>query len=411
MAQDAAPRSYWTAAWRLFKGRATHVLFVGATSTVINFLRLWPQLPDEPRLVLRLMPEMTLSELTTAALIIIALTLAQTAPLAGWRRTALMCAAGLMAVGVHLLARVFLIEASAMGIVVHRQVVSSLGSYLMAQAWWWSAVAFALVLFYRTQEREISLAAHAREVELDRVETQRGVMASRLDVLRARVEPEFLFGALDDVRKLYQRDRDTADEMVDALIVYLRAALPQMRGESSTVRREMDLARAYVAVLQVPRADTLDSSHRMDAEVAAVFLPPMILLPLTQAAFVHEDADLRRAYEIVAETSGKGATITIAVDGGRFPPAWRGDGPDAARRTLHAYFAETASIEFGSDSSGHWARVILGPQALTTMAGDAGSQSPFESARSPGEAPRAQLRSSASMRAISSRESGSTSLT
>jgi len=143
----------------------------------------------------------------------------------------------------------------------------------------------------------------------------------------------------------------------------------------------VDLARAYVAVLQVPRADTLRTSHRVDHEVACVFLPPMVLLPLTQAAFAREDADVRSGYAIDAEPSGKGATITISVEGGRFPPAWRDDGPEGARRTLHAYFADKATVEFGSDSACHWARIILAPQAVAAAGSEPQNQSPFDSMR------------------------------
>jgi sensor histidine kinase YesM len=34
-------------------------------------------------------------------------------------------------------------------------------------------------------------------------------------------------------------------------IAYLRAALPQMRGDETTLRQEVELARAYLDVLQV----------------------------------------------------------------------------------------------------------------------------------------------------------------
>jgi hypothetical protein len=39
--------------------------------------------------------------------------------------------------------------------------------------------------------------------------------------------------------------------MLDELILYLRAALPDMRAVNSTLKQEVDLARAYLAILQI----------------------------------------------------------------------------------------------------------------------------------------------------------------
>ncbi len=125
-------------------------------------------------------------------------------------------------------------------------------------------------------------------------------MSSRLDVMRARVEPEFLFGALADVRELYGKDRAVAEAMVDALITYLRAALPQMRGQGSTVRREIELATAYAAVLQVPRGEALTLSHGIAEGLDDIALSPMVLLPITQAAFEGEAGGVRTRYAIDA---------------------------------------------------------------------------------------------------------------
>src|SRR6185369_4133019 len=190
--------------------------------------------------------------------------------------------------------------------------------------------------FYAAQASEAQVAARARESELERLELQRAMMESGLAVMRARVEPEFLFGALDEVRALYRRDRDGADEMIDAMIIYLRAALPQMRGEASTIGREIDLARAYVAVLQVPRRNSLAIEVRMEDAVRDIALPPMVLLPIAQAAFGGGDAD-----------------------------AWRGEGPETASRTLKVYFGTEARLEFATGSARHRAQIILKRTAVS----------------------------------------------
>ena len=358
-------RGYAAAAWALLRRRGSHVLFIGAASLAIDFLRVWPQVPDNADVTRWLLLEFPGTEFGAAALVVVAVTLAQATSVDGWKRFALMCAAGFAAVAVGTACRTMMFYYFDWDFIVRLNIVTSVESHMTTVAWTWCAVSVGLALFYVTQEREALLARRAREAELERVEAQRSVMASRLDVMRARVEPEFLFGALADVRGLYGKDRAAAEAMVDALITYLRAALPQMRGQGSTVRREIDLATAYASVLQVPRGDALTLSQAIEHGLDDVALSPMVLLPIAQSAFEGEAGSARTRYAIDAVAAGGGIEITVTVEGGARPSAWDDSGLEAVRRTLEAYYADTARLDCGSDGQRHWARVSLAATALS----------------------------------------------
>jgi len=364
---DDAPgeRRYAAVALRLLRSRLKDVAVVGGAVSLIDFLRIWPQIPDHAPII-ALLPELVVNETLLSCFIIAAITLVQATSITGWRRTAFMLLAGFTTVAMKTTLFVGLAAIGYSVFIVRNHVVSSLASYLMYMAWEYSAVTVALVLYYVTQEREGDLALRARDIEFERLVKQRAVMESRLAVLRARVEPEFLFGALDEVRGLYRRNRAAADEMVDALIAYLRAALPQMRGEASTVQREVDLACAYVAVLRVPRGDALSLQGDIEEDVRDVLLPPMVLLPLSQAAFASDDAEQRRKFMIAAARTGDGVRIVVEIEGGSRPAIWRNDGPETARRTLDAYFGASARLSFGSNGQTHRAELTLAHDAVRT---------------------------------------------
>lgn len=357
-------RGYAAAAWALLRRRGSHVLFLGGASIVIDFLRFWPQVPEDADIGGWLLGEFPATEFGFAVLVVVGVTLAQAAPSRGWRRFALMCVSGFAGVAAGVGLYVLLYQIADWGFILRENMITSLAGHMMTISWTWCAITIALTLFYLTQEREADLARKAREIELERVEAQRTVMASRLDVMRARVEPEFLFGALGEVRELYQKDQPVADQLVDALIVYLRAALPQMRGQASTLRREIGLATAYASVLQVPRGDTLLLSQSIDERLGDVALAPMVLLPLAQAVFEGADAGLRTRFAIDATAVDGGIDVTLSLEGGARPPGWSDEGAEAARRTLDAYYADTARLEFGSEGTRHWARVSLAPTAF-----------------------------------------------
>ena len=106
-----------------------------------------------------------------------------------------------------------------------------------------------LAIFTRRRDSEMANALHA--AQLKRVAIERGMIADQLRGLQARVEPAFLFGTLADVRALYESDAAQGERMLDELIRFLRAALPQLRSRSSTWDQESRLLKAWLAIQQI----------------------------------------------------------------------------------------------------------------------------------------------------------------
>jgi sensor histidine kinase YesM len=106
---------------------------------------------------------------------------------------------------------------------------------------------FSLLFFVKFREARASAALH-------RAETERALLAKQaveaeLKLMQAQVEPHFLFNTLASVQFLTETDPAQANKQLGHLLDYLRAALPSFRVQSSTLGREFDLARAYLAIL------------------------------------------------------------------------------------------------------------------------------------------------------------------
>ena len=115
-------------------------------------------------------------------------------------------------------------------------------------------------------------------------------MRSRLQAVQARIDPELLFELLDAVRRSYAIEPSHAEKVLDELTSFLRSALPRLRDDSSSVPREVGLARHYVQ-LRSMATQGLTAQFRIDrevlrlvAEVSAEALharfPPGVVLPL-----------------------------------------------------------------------------------------------------------------------------------
>ncbi len=79
---------------------------------------------------------------------------------------------------------------------------------------------------------------------------------ARLQLLRAQIEPHFLFNTLATIRTLARVDRRSALDMIDSLTRYLSEALPKLRLDESTITDEFQLIEAYLRIHQIRMGPT-----------------------------------------------------------------------------------------------------------------------------------------------------------
>src|SRR4030095_1028436 len=137
--------------------------------------------------------------------------------------------------------------------------------------------------------------ARMHGAEMERITAEKRGTEPALRGMRARVEPQFLFNTLAQVKQLYERDAPVGEQMLDELIAYLRAAMPKMRDTSSTVGQEVELARAYLAIVKVRLGERFTYEIESSPAVADERMPPMMLLPLLDHALARVLGDSRAA--------------------------------------------------------------------------------------------------------------------
>lgn len=141
-----------------------------------------------------------------------------------------------------------------------------------------------------------------RVTQVEGARLARQTLESRLQTMQARVEPEFLFDTLVEIERLYESDVHRANRILDQLIVYLRAALPQLHSASSTMGRELDLAHAYLALLTLRYGGRLAFTVTAPADVRQMPFAPMLILPL-----------IDHAVSAGPDAGGKGSSIDIVA--------------------------------------------------------------------------------------------------
>lgn len=146
--------------------------------------------------------------------------------------------------------------------------------------------AICIVLF-TAADRLRRARDRVREQQLDLARAEQASTEAQLRMLRAQVEPHFLFNTLANVASLIESDPPRARTMLERLNDYLRSALRHSRETTTTLAQELDLVKQHVELLN----DRMPGRIKLELEVPAALrcrpLPPMLLQPLVENAIKH----------------------------------------------------------------------------------------------------------------------------
>ncbi|MCF8167493.1 MAG: histidine kinase, partial [Rhodoferax sp.] len=221
-------------------------------------------------------------------------------------------------------------------------------------------VVLLIAKYFLGRSRRALAVAEEKTQEAQLSHMSRQVTEARLQALQAQVEPHFLYNTLANVQALTEVDAAAANRMVGHLIAYLRAALPKMRENTSTVGQELELVRAYLNILQMRMGQRLQFSISAPPDVLRNSFPPMMLPSLVENAIKHGLEPLREGGRIDVvverETTPAGDRIRMQVrDTGRGLSdapvrAGGGVGLSNVRERLAAIYAGNARFSIESNA-------------------------------------------------------------
>ncbi|HZZ93449.1 MAG TPA: histidine kinase [Usitatibacter sp.] len=145
-------------------------------------------------------------------------------------------------------------------------------------------VAVAAVILREKSARD---QARISRAESARHQLEKNVLEARLQLMQAQVEPHFLFNTLANVQHLVETDPPAASRMLESVIQYLRAALPQMREGATNLGREIDMAQAFLEIHRVRMGSRMDFAIEVPEALRARPFPPMMLISLVENAVKH----------------------------------------------------------------------------------------------------------------------------
>jgi signal transduction histidine kinase len=178
----------------------------------------------------------------------------------------------------------------------------------------------------------------------------RELSESQLRLLRAQIEPHFLFNTLGAVQQLAQHGAPRAAELTANLIDFLRSSMRDMRSEQVCLSAEFGLAESYLKVMQVRLGERLRFSLQLPRSLENVQLPTMILLTLVENAIKHGIEPALRGGEVTVSAQAIDGTVRIRVQDSGVgmstiaEPDGGGTGLDNVRHRLRLAYGDAAGL-------------------------------------------------------------------
>lgn len=148
-----------------------------------------------------------------------------------------------------------------------------------------SSVAAAWML--RTLNEARASERRAAKLMLEKSQLETSLRQTELDALRMRLHPHFLFNSLQNIAVLTGHDPDTSRRMLNRLADLLRAALGRDNRPVTTLEKEIELTKAYLAIEQMRFGDRLSSLVDIDEETTQALVPTFLLQPIVENATRH----------------------------------------------------------------------------------------------------------------------------
>jgi sensor histidine kinase YesM len=204
-----------------------------------------------------------------------------------------------------------------------------------------------VVAMFILREKHARDQARLHQAEAERHQLEKNVLEARMQLMQAQVEPHFLFNTLANVQHLVETNPPEASRVLDSLIHYLRAALPQMRESGTNLGRELDMARAFLEINRVRMGKRLDFAIDVPETLKARAFPPMMLISLVENAVKHGVDPCCESSSITIRADEAGGRLRVSVEDtgeGIKPKKGGGVGLSNIRERLKALYGGSAKL-------------------------------------------------------------------
>jgi LytS/YehU family sensor histidine kinase len=187
------------------------------------------------------------------------------------------------------------------------------------------------------------------EMERENDQLERAILETEGKVLRAQMNPHFVFNALNSVRALITEDPQKAKKGINQLSKLLRSSLLTERKKTINLSEELDTIIDYLSLEKIRYEDRLDWKLTIDPACQKAQIPPMLLQTLVENGIKHGISHSVKGgcIELTAAKKDQMMLITVTNPGHlkTNKSISHGLGLVNSQNRLHLLYGKTAQIE------------------------------------------------------------------
>lgn len=165
-----------------------------------------------------------------------------------------------------------------------------------------------MLWFLYIEEKLCSYEASIQLQKIDKLSNEQKLLESRLRLLKAQVEPHFLFNTLTSIVSLDDIDPEKAKAMQINFMEYLNETFGKTRSDTTTVAREVKLLQSYLDIFKVRMGRRLSYEICVEPYLNEIEFPSMLIQPIVENAIKHG---------LEPNVAGGNVTISAGIKGKR----------------------------------------------------------------------------------------------
>jgi sensor histidine kinase YesM len=216
-----------------------------------------------------------------------------------------------------------------------------------------SSIAGVGFLFYTYASYEKKQIVQSRELEISRLNELK--IKAELEALHAKVNPHFLYNALNSIADHTITNGKKAREMTIALSELFRYTINYSNSNYSTIEEEVKMAEVYLKIEKIRFEENLEYTIQMAEEAKPFKVPKFIIQPLVENAVKHGLAlNKKGVIHLDATLAGENLEVRIFDTGTAFNDNLaQGYGLKSVREKLEILYQGLYRLQFINNPKKH----------------------------------------------------------
>lgn len=222
--------------------------------------------------------------------------------------------------------------------------------------WFWYGIGPLIIanVFYYLNRQGRQLSRKISEQEYQLLNLEKLKTRAELDALQARINPHFLYNALNSIASLVHEDPDKAEEMTLLLSKLFRYTTGRKNNDYfDSIENELEMVQTYLQVEKVRFGDRLQFEVEVtNQELNRLLVPKFILQPIVENAIKHGISKLADQGKIIVKIYEENGWLHLCVhdNGPLFSDTMgAGYGIRSIQDKLKLLYGDDATIELHND--------------------------------------------------------------